>query len=300
MTAVSTTPVSIPAIRDKGYAHPEVLVTTDWLAEHLNDASIRILESDEDVLLYDMGHIPNAQKVDWHADLNDPVVRDYIDREAFQDFLRRKGIDESTTVIFYGDKNNWWACYAYWVFQLFGFTNAKILDGGRTKWEAEHRPLVTNVPSFPRTNYTAPERSDTEIRAFFDQVRAHMEAGKPLVDVRSPQEYTGERTHMPEYPQEGTLRGGHIPSAKNIPWARAVNADGSFKTADELRAIYEEEHGLKPNDDVIAYCRIGERSSHTWFVLTRLLGYKNVRNYDGSWTEWGNAVRVPIKKGAEP
>jgi thiosulfate/3-mercaptopyruvate sulfurtransferase len=300
MTAISATPVSLPAIAEKGYVHPEMLITTDWLAEHLNDPAIRILESDEDVLLYEMGHIPNAQKIDWHQDLNDDVIRDYVDRQTFQDLLRRKGIDDTTTVIFYGDKNNWWACYAFWVFQLFGFTNARVLDGGRTKWELEHRPMVTEVPNVKPTEYVAPQRSDTRIRAFFGQVREHMEAGLPLVDVRSPQEYTGERTHMPEYPQEGTLRGGHIPGARGIPWGRAANQDGTFKTADELRAIYEKEHGLRPNDDVIAYCRIGERSSHTWFVLTYLLGYGRVRNYDGSWTEWGNAVRTPIRKGAEP
>jgi thiosulfate/3-mercaptopyruvate sulfurtransferase len=277
-----------------------MLVTTEWLAQHLDDPTIRILESDEDVLLYDMGHIPNAQKIDWHTDLNDPVIRDYVGREAFQELLRRKGIDETTTVVFYGDRNNWWACYAFWVFQLFGFTNARILDGGRIKWEKEGRPLVTEVPKFPATRYVAPERSDSRIRAFRDEVLQHMKAGMPLVDVRSPQEYTGELLHMPEYPQEGALRGGHIPGARSIPWSRAANPDGTFKTAAELRAIYEEEHGLRPDQEIIAYCRIGERSSHTWFVLTYLLGYPKARNYDGSWTEWGNSVRLPIKKGAQP
>jgi thiosulfate/3-mercaptopyruvate sulfurtransferase len=286
-----------PAITQKGYARPDALVTTDWLAAHLNDPSIRILESDEDVLLFDVGHIPNAQKIDWHADLNDPVQRDYVSREQFERLLRARGIDESTTVIFYGDKNNWWATYAFWVFQLFGFTNAKILDGGRTKWELEGRPMTTDVPKFPATSYRAPERSDAKIRAFMSEVRKHVESGNPLVDVRSVQEYTGEKMHMPDYPQEGTLRGGHIPGAKSVPWARAANPDGSFKSAAELRAIYEDEQSLKPTDDVIAYCRIGERSSHTWFVLTYLLGYDRVRNYDGSWTEWGNAVRAPIEKG---
>lgn len=298
--AVSATPVSIPAIAEKGYARPEMLVTTEWLAQHLDDPTIRILESDEDVLLYDMGHIPNAQKIDWHTDLNDPVTRDYVGREAFQELLRRKGIDDTTTVIFYGDRNNWWACYAFWVFQLFGFTNARILDGGRIKWEKDGRPLVTEVPKFPATAYVAPERSDSRIRAFRDEVLEHMKAGMPLVDVRSPQEYTGELLHMPEYPQEGALRGGHIPGARSIPWSRAANPDGTFKSAVELRAIYEEEHGLRPDQEIIAYCRIGERSSHTWFVLTYLLGYPKVRNYDGSWTEWGNSVRLPIKKGAQP
>ncbi len=300
MTRTKTGPRSMPAITAKGYAHPETLVTTEWLAERLDDPKLRVIESDEDVLLYDTGHIPNAQKVDWHADLNDAVMRDYVDREAFQALLRRKGIDESTPVVFYGDKNNWWACYAYWVFQLFGFRNARILDGGRTKWELEERPLVTEVPSYKATRYVAPARSDSAIRAFFNEVRAHVVSKLPLVDVRSPQEYTGERTHMPDYPQEGTLRGGHIPGARSIPWARAVNADGSFKSAAELRAIYQQEQGLRPDDDIVAYCRIGERSSHTWFVLTYLLGYKRVRNYDGSWTEWGNAVRAPITVGPTP
>jgi len=292
----ATTAASDPAIAAKGYVHPEVLVTTDWLAAHLQDPSIRIIESDEDVLLYDTGHIPGAQKVDWHQDLNDQVIRDYLSREQFQALLRRLGIDDSTPVIFYGDKNNWWAAYAFWVFQLFGFTNARLLDGGRLKWETEKRPFSTEVPKFKPTQYTAKEREDGRIRAFFQDVRTHLAKHGKLVDVRSPQEFSGERTHMPEYPQEGTLRGGHIPSAKSVPWAKAANADGTFKSAADLRAIYEQEQGLQPGDDIIAYCRIGERSSHTWFVLTYLLGYSHVRNYDGSWTEWGNAVRAPIEK----
>jgi thiosulfate/3-mercaptopyruvate sulfurtransferase len=308
MTAPTQTPatnVAIdPSIARKGYVHPDMLVTTDWLAQHLDDPSVRIIESDEDVLLYDTGHIPNAQKIDWHQDLNDPVVRDYIDSERFSELLRSKGIDENTTVVLYGDKNNWWATYAFWVFRLFGFPEErlKILDGGRTKWAQEveekkpGRQLVTDVPSFRRTNYTAPKRDDAKIRAFKDEVLRHAQSGRPLVDVRSPDEYTGKKTHMAEYPQEGVLRGGHIPGAKNVPWARAANPDGTFKSADELRAIYEGEIGLKKGDDVIAYCRIGERSSHTWFVLTYLLGYDKVKNYDGSWTEWGNSVRLPIEK----
>jgi thiosulfate/3-mercaptopyruvate sulfurtransferase len=276
--------------------HPEALVSTAWLAAHLQDPSIRILESDEDVLLYDMGHIPGAQKVDWHIDLNDPVMRDYISREQFQQLLRSKGIDESTTVVFYGDKNNWWACYAFWVFALFGFTNAKVLDGGRMKWEQEQRPFVPDVPKLAPTTYKAPQRDDAKVRAFRDQALAHMHGKRPMIDVRSPDEYSGKKTHMPEYPQEGVLRGGHIPGAKNVPWARAANPDGTFKSADELKAIYEGEAKLRKEDDVIAYCRIGERSAHTWFVLTYLLGYPKVRNYDGSWTEWGNSVRLPIEK----
>ncbi len=286
-----------PAIAGRGYAHPEVLVSTQWVAEHLNDPNVRIIESDEDTLLYASGHIPGAVQVDWTADLNDPIRRDYLNREGFEKLMSRIGVTPETTVVFYGDKNNWWACYAFWVFQLFGHTNAKIMDGGRLKWEKEGRPMTREVPNYPPTQYRAPERDDTKIRAFRDQVLAHVQARKPLVDVRSPQEYTGERLHMPEYPNEGALRGGHIPGAKNVPWARAINPeDGTFKSVAELRAIYEQEQGLKPDDDIIAYCRIGERSSHTWFVLTYLLGYPRVRNYDGSWTEWGNLVGVPIER----
>ncbi|MGI8507862.1 MAG: sulfurtransferase [Gemmatimonadaceae bacterium] len=286
-----------PVIAAKRYARPEALVSTEWLAEHLDDASLRILECDEDVLLYEVGHIPGAQKIDWHVDLNDSLIRDYVDREQFQRLLRSRGIDDSTTVVFYGDKNNWWASYAFWVFQLFNFTNAKLLDGGRAKWEAEGRPMTEERPVFAPTRYEAPERSDAKIRAFAGDARRQSKEAKPLVDVRSPQEFTGERTHMADYPQEGTLRGGHIPGARSVPWARAANADGSFKSALELRAIYEREQGLTPTDDVITYCRIGERSAHTWFVLSYLLGYDMVRNYDGSWTEWGNTVRAPIETG---
>ena len=292
-----TTPTTDAPIAAKGYAHPEALVSTEWLAAHLNDSSIVIAESDEDVLLYDTGHIPGAIKIDWHADLNDAVMRDYVSREQFQELLRSRGIDDSATGVFYGDKNNWWAAYALWVFQLFGFQNAKLLDGGRLKWEQEGREMTTDAP-VPRTrsSYVAKERNDERIRAFMADVRAHVDAKKRLVDVRSPDEFSGKKLHMPEYPQEGAMRGGHIPGAKSIPWARAANADGSFKSAGDLRAIYEQEQGLAPTDDVIAYCRIGERSSHTWFVLRYLLGYDKVRNYDGSWTEWGNAVRAPIER----
>lgn len=274
------------SVPDKGYARPDALVSTEWVAAHLDDPTIRLVESNEDILLYDVGHIPGAVKVDWHADLNDPIERDYINETQFAALMARLGIANDTTVIFYGDKNNWWATYAYWVFQLFGHTNAKIMDGGRMKWVAEGRPMTRDVPTYPVTTYVAQKRNDALIRAFRDDVLAHVKAGLPLVDVRSPGEYKGELLHMADYPQEGALRGGHIPGAKNVPWARAANPDGTFKSAEELRAIYEQEQGLKPTDDVIAYCRIGERSSHTWFVLTRLLGYESVRNYDGSWTEW--------------
>jgi len=286
-----------PSIAERGYAHPEVLVDTQWVADHLNDPNVRIIESDEDPLLYASGHIPGAVEVDWVRDLNDPVRRDYIDKARFEELMSRIGVTPEMTVVFYGDKNNWWATYAFWVFQLFGHTNAKIMDGGRLKGEKEGRPLVREVPSYPRTQYVAKERDDSRIRAFRDQVLKHMEARKPLVDVRSPEEFRGERTHMPESPQEGVLRGGHIPGAKNMPWARAVNPeDGTFKPAAELRQLYVEQLGLKPEDEIITYCRIGERSSHTWFVLTYLLGFPNVRNYDGSWTEWGNSVGLPIEK----
>lgn len=289
-----------PAIVAKGYAHPERLVSTDWLAQHLGHPSLRLLECNEDVLLYDVEHIPGAQKLDWHIDLNDPVERDYVGRDAFQALLRARGIDESTTVVFYGDKNNWWATYAFWVFQLFGFDNAVVLDGGRAKWLAEQRPTTTDVPTVPPTAYVAGPRNDSAIRAFADDVGAHMAVQRPMIDVRSPQEYTGEKLHMPDYPQEGTLRGGHIPGARSVPWARAAAADGTFLPSDALRQIYAVDAGIGSEDNVITYCRIGERSSHTWFVLTYLLGYRRVRNYDGSWTEWGNAVRAPIRTGAEP
>jgi len=283
-------------ITAKQYAHPEKLVSTEWLAAHLGDESVRVLESNEDVLLYDMGHVPGALKIDWHTDLNDPLQRDYISREQFEALARRLGIEQGTTVVFYGDKNNWWATYALWVFELFGFTNGRILDGGRAKWEAEGREMTDAVSSVASSRFTAAERDDSRIRAFMPDVHAHLKARGKLVDVRSPDEFSGKKLHMPDYPQEGAMRGGHIPGARSVPWARAANADGTFKSADELRAIYQDEAGLTPDQDVIAYCRIGERSSHTWFVLTYLLGYDRVRNYDGSWTEWGNAVRAPIER----
>ncbi len=278
------------------YAHPEVLVDTDWVADHLSDPQVRLVESNEDILLYNQGHIPGAVKIDWISDLNDPVVRDYLDKARFEQLLAAKGISNNTTVVFYGDKNNWWATYAFWVFKLFGHKDARILNGGRAKWIAEGRELTRDVPKYPQGNYTAPERDDTTIRAFRDEVKEHIKKSSvALVDVRSPQEYSGERTHMPEYPQEGTLRGGHIPTAVSIPWAQAVKEDSTFKSADDLQTLYGSK-GVTPEKDVIAYCRIGERSSHTWFVLTYLLGYPQVRNYDGSWTEWGNGVGLPIEK----
>ncbi len=279
------------------YAHPEVLVSTDWVADHLDDTdSLRLVESDEDILLYETGHILNAVKIDWVNDLQDQVVRDYVGKERFAELCRKRGISNDTTVVFYGDKNNWWACYAFWVFKLFGHENCLIMNGGRKKWEGEGRPMTKEKPSFAATNYQAQD-PDASIRAFREEVLEHMRANRPLVDVRSPAEYRGELTHMPEYPQEGAMRGGHIPGARNIPWSRAVAEDGTFKPREDLEVIYLHEQGLDPNADTIAYCRIGERSSHTWFVLHYLLGFNDVRNYDGSWTEWGNLVGVPIEKG---
>ncbi len=289
-----------PALIGRGYAAPEVLVTTSWLADRLADPNLRLLECDEDVLLFDFGHIPGAQKIDWHMDLNDPVMRDYVSREQFQTLLRRLGINDDTLVVFYGDKNNWWAAYAFWVFHLFGFHNARLLDGGRLKWEQEGRTLVTDRATHAPSSFLASEREDAAIRAFLPEVLLHSRAHGQLVDVRSPAEYTGEKLHMPEYPQEGAMRGGHVPGARSVPWARAANADGTFKSADELRAIYETEQALHPDQPTITYCRIGERSSHTWFALTYLLGYRDVKNYDGSWTEYGNAVRTPIVTGSSP
>ncbi len=284
-------------IQARGYQHPGVLVATDWVAAHRLDPNIRLIESNEDPLVYRSGHIPGAVEVDWARDLNDPLRRDYLDQEHFAQLMQRIAVTRDTTVVFYGDKNNWWATYAFWVFQLFGHTNAKVMDGGRLKWEKEGRELTREAVSYPATTYQAPPRDDQTIRAFRDQVLQHLQAGRPLVDVRSPEEYTGVRLHMPDYPNEGALRGGHIPGAHSVPWARAINPeDGTFKTAEQLRAIYQGEKGLRPEDPVIAYCRIGERSSHTWFVLTYLLGYPQVRNYDGSWTEWGNSVGLPIEK----
>jgi thiosulfate/3-mercaptopyruvate sulfurtransferase len=286
----------------QGYANPDILVSTEWLAAHLHDTGLRILEADEDVLLYDQGHIPGAIKLDWQTELNDPLRRDYLDQTHFEALLSRKGISNDDTLIFYGDKNNWWATYSFWVFQLFGHTNAKILDGGRAKWIAENRPTETETPSYPATTYKAKSRDDQAIRAFRDEVRdlldkegQGLKAGRMLVDVRSPAEYSGELLHMANYPQEGALRGGHIPGAANIPWAQAAQEDGTFKPVEQLRALYEGK-GVTPDKDVVTYCRIGERSSHTWFVLKYLLGYDKVRNYDGSWTEWGNLVGAPIER----
>jgi thiosulfate/3-mercaptopyruvate sulfurtransferase len=277
------------------YARPEYLVETEWVAGHLDDPTVRLIESDEDPLLYAMGHIPGAAQVDWFSTLQHPLRRDFLTKEQFEETCSALGIANDTTLVFYGDKSNWFACYALWLFQYYGHENVKIMNGGRLKWEQENRPLVKDVPAFAKTTYRAKE-ADKSIRAFRDEVLHHSNARKPLVDVRSPKEYTGEMIHMPNYPQEGATRGGHIPGAVSIPWATAVNeADSTFKTPEELRLLYEGKN-IKADGDVIAYCRIGERSSLTWFVLKYLLGYPTVRNYDGSWTEWGNLVDAPIEK----
>jgi thiosulfate/3-mercaptopyruvate sulfurtransferase len=289
-----------PFEKFQAYAHPDRLVSTEWLAERLDDPSIVVAESDEDVLLYDTGHIPGAVKIDWHADLNDAVARDYVDADGFAQLMSSKGVGPDTTLVFYGDNFNWWASYALWVCSLFGHADVRLLDGGRQKWIDEGRPLTTDTPSPSPADYPNVARDDTRIRAFRDDVLAHIKAKGRLVDVRSPAEYSGELTHMPDYPQEGAIRAGHVPTAANVPWKRAANDDGTFKERPALEEIYREEIGLSDGDDVIAYCRIGERSSHTWFVLTHLLGLPNVRNYDGSWVEWGNAVRVPIERPGHP
>ncbi|HAQ59889.1 MAG TPA: sulfurtransferase [Microbacterium sp.] len=280
------------------YAEPGRLVTGDWLEHRLGQHGLVVVESDEDVLLYETGHIPGAVKVDWHTELNDPVVRDYLDGAGFAELLGRKGIRRDDTIVIYGDKNNWWAAYALWVFSLFGHEDVRLLDGGRDRWIAEGRPLTTDAPAIAPTDYPVVERDDSTLRAYKDDVLAHL--GNPLIDVRSPEEYSGERTSAPAYPEEGALRAGHIPTAQSVPWAEAVAEDGTFKSRTELEDVYLAGAGLKPGNSVIAYCRIGERSSHTWFVLKHLLGFEDVRNYDGSWTEWGSAVRVPIVTGVEP
>ena len=278
------------------YAHPERLVSTQWLAEHLGEPGLVVVESDEDVLLYETGHIPRSVKIDWHTDLNDPVLRDYVDGAGFAKLLGAKGISRDSTVVIYGDKNNWWAAYALWVFTLFGHDDVRLLDGGRDLWISDGRDTTLDVPSRQTTGYPVVDRDDAPIRAFKDDVLGIL-GNQPLIDVRSPQEFTGERTHMPDYPEEGALRGGHIPTARSIPWGKAAQDSGRFRSREELDELYG---FLGADDKTVVYCRIGERSSHTWFVLTHLLGKPDVRNYDGSWTEWGNAVRVPVAVGEEP
>ena len=278
-----------------GYVHAEVLVETSWVAEHLNDPNIRLIEVDEDVLLYEVGHLPGAVKLDWHVDVQDPVTRDFVHQKGFEELMSRWGINNDTTIVLYGDKNNWYACYSFWLFSMYGHKDMRIMNGGRQKWEAEQRPMTKEIPHFAATTYHA-QPMDESIRAFRDDVASGLKnPGRGLIDVRSPQEFTGELIHMVNYPQEGAQRGCHIPGAKSIPWGMAANSDGTFKSPGELRQLYLSRE-ITPDKDVISYCRIGERSAHTWFVLTYLLGYPRVRNYDGSWTEWGNLVKAPIEK----
>lgn len=281
------------------YAHPEVLVDTAWVEAHHADPGVKVLEVDEDVLLYEQGHVPGAVKLDWHTELQRPDVRDFVDEGGFAALMERKGVSNDDVVVLYGDKSNWWAAYAFWFLKYNGHADVRLMDGGRAKWIAEARPTSTDAPTPTPGTYAVPYR-DASIRAFAPDVLQHLLAVKDgrgaLVDVRSPAEFSGEKLHMPEYPQEGALRGGHIPGAANVPWAKAVNEDGTFRPASELATLYEAE-GVSREVPVVAYCRIAERSSHTWFVLKYLLGYPQVRNYDGSWTEWGNMVGVPIEQG---
>lgn len=281
------------------YAHPERLVSCEWVAEHKDDANVVVLECDEDVLLYEMGHIPGALKIDWHVDLNDEDARDFVNGEAFAEQMALRGINRDDTIVVYGDKSNWWAAYALWVFTLFGHEDVRLMNGGRDLWIAQGRELTREKPTPAPCEYPVVARNDSPLRALRDDVLDHLGKGG-LIDVRSADEYTGKRTHMPDYPDEGAMRGGHVPTAHSVPWAKAVNEDGTFRTRSELESLYLREAALNPEQPTIVYCRIGERSSHTWFVLTHLLGLNDVRNYDGSWTEWGNLVGVPIVKGEEP
>ncbi len=294
MSDIETAASSVSAAN--GYVHPEVLVDTQWVADHLNDADIRLIEADEDVLLYEISHIPGAVKLDWHVDVQNPVERDFVDQQGFEQLMSHWGISNDTTIVLYGDRNNWYACYTFWLFSMYGHSKLKIMNGGRTKWEEEKRPQTKEIPHYEATEYHAQAANEIALRAFRDDVASGLRnPGRRLIDVRSPQEYSGELLHMVNYPQEGAQRGGHIPGAKNIPWATAANADGTFKSAEELRQIYGAKD-ITPDKEVITYCRIGERSAHTWFALTQLLGFPRVRNYDGSWTEWGSVVRAPIEK----
>ena len=280
-----------------GYAHPEALVSTDWVAENLGKHGITLVESNEDILLYETGHIEGAVKLDWHTELNHPLKRDYLEPEQFAELMSRKGISREDTVVIYGDRSNWWATYAFWVFKLFGHEDVRVMDGGRALWINQGRELTKEIPE-GTTEYPVVQRQESEIRAFRDEVLNHL--GKPLIDVRSKAEYTGERLHMPDFPNEGATVGGHIPTAQSIPWSTATAEDETFLPVTELERIYLQDTGFDKTQDFIAYCRIGERSSHTWFVLKYLLGLSSVRNYDGSWTEWGNLVGVPVAKGEQP
>ena len=282
----------------QAYAHPERLVSTEWVHNNLDREGLVVVETNEDVLLYETGHIPGAVKLDWHTDLNDPVKRDFVDGVRFAQILSAKGISRDDTVVIYGDMNNWWAAYALWIFTLFGHSDVRLMNGGRAKWIAEGRTLTREATTRVPTVYPVIDRDDETERAYKEDVLAQL--GNPLIDVRSPEEYSGERTSAPHLPEEGALRAGHIPTARNVPWSTAAHEDGTFKSRDDLERIYVEELGFSKADSAIAYCRIGERSSHTWFVLKYLLGFDHVRNYDGSWSEWGSVVGVPIEKSAQP
>jgi len=278
-----------------GYAYPDVLVETDWVAAHLSDPAVRLIEADEDIILYEIGHIPGAVRLDWQVDVQDHINRDFIDQQGFAQLMSRWGITNDTVLVFYGDKNNWYACYSFWLFSMYGHTKLKVMNGGRKKWEAEKRPLAREVPHYEARVYHA-QAPDETIRAFRSDVIAGLKnPGRRLVDVRSQPEYTGDLCHVVNYPQEEAQRSGHIPGATNIPWSSATNEDGTFKSVEELRRIYSSQE-ITPDNEVITYCRIGERAAHSWFVLAKLLGYPRVRNYDGSWTEWGNTVGLPIEK----
>jgi thiosulfate/3-mercaptopyruvate sulfurtransferase len=275
------------------YANPDALVSTDWVAEHLNDGSIKLVEVDEDTDAYEKGHIPGAVSFHWRNELQDPVQRNFVDQEHFEKLLSRKGIGNGDLVVLYGGNNNWFSSYAYWYLKVYGHDNVKLMNGGRKKWELEGRELTSEAPNVSATSYSA-KPADTSIRALRDEV-INAVGNKPMVDVRSPDEFSGKLAAPAHLPQEQAQRKGHIPGAKNVPWSKATNEDGTFKSVDDLKALYQEEQGLAPEDETIAYCRIGERSSHTWFVLRELLGFPKVKNYDGSWTEYGSLVGVPIE-----
>jgi thiosulfate/3-mercaptopyruvate sulfurtransferase len=278
------------------YAHPEVLVDTQWVADHMNDHEVRIAEVDYDPTAnYNLGHVPGTVLFDWKKDINDPVSRNIFSRQTCEDLLQRAGVNNNTTLVLYGDFNNWFAAFAFWAFKYYGFKDLRLMNGGRKKWLEEDRPISKDIPQYQRGNFKATE-PDKSIRAFLNQVKEALDKENiAMVDVRSPKEFTGEILAPPEYPTEHAQRGGHIPGASNIPWSQAVKDDGTFKSVEELKQIYQSK-GIIPDKEIIAYCRIGERSSHTWFVLKYLLGYPNVKNYDGSWTEWGNMVDNRIEK----
>ena len=278
------------------YANPDALVSTEWLEDHLDDLAIRLIEVDEDTTAYEKGHIRGAASWNWSTDLHTKVGRDYLDQVGFSELLSEAGVDADSTVVLYGGNNNWFAAYAYWLLKLRGYDHVKLLNGGRKKWELESRELTDEVPSYAETGYRIDGVDRPEIRALRHEVIAKVGSGTGLIDVRSPEEYRGEKLAPDHLPQEQSQVPGHIPGATNIPWVKAANDDGTFKTADELRALYEAE-GITPDREIIAYCRIGERSSHTWFALQELLGYVNVKNYDGSWTEYGSLVGAPVELG---